>query len=391
MVTTFIANPGSTSRKYAVYRDAVCVVRIFCESTGAGFAMSVIENQTKVSQTEMSASEFAQSASFVLSFLVSEKYITSLADIIYVGIRVVAPGTLFTHHTIIDATYIDALRNVQAISPLHTPHLIDEIITVQKTLPKTSIVGISDSNFHTTIPEHIRRISVPEADAQAFDIYRFGYHGISFASIARNLQRVFDEVPKRTIVCHIGGGVSVGALRNGVSAGTSMGYSPVSGILMGSRGGDITAGVVAGLMVQKRLSGNALYEYLYKECGFKGVAGVSDLRLLLERKANGDEKASLAVKMFIHQIHNWIGSHAVLLGGVDAIVLTATASERNAHLRKLVLSNLSLLGVNMDFDKNEALVGGQGLIHTSGSQVKIAVMRTDEMGEMNRIVHDYFL
>jgi acetate kinase len=387
MASTLIVNPGSTSRKYALYTDGVCVVVLFCEATGAGFCANVIRNGVKISEEKMTANEFAHSVKYAVTYLTDHTEAPS-NGIDRVGVRVVAPGTHFMAHRTIDSEYIQKLKEIEDVAPLHIPGLIQEIKSIEKVLPGTAIYGISDSAFHETVPAYISTVSIPKEDALKYDIRRFGYHGISIASIARRLAEKLGEVPARTIVCHVGGGVSVAALKDGKSISTSMGYSPVSGTIMGSRGGDLTAGVVAALTVFKRLHGKKLYDYLYKESGFKGVAGVSDLRLVLERRASGDPDAVLAIDMFVHEVHSWIGAHATLLGGVDAIVLTATAAERNPAVRSLLLSGLELFGVEIDAERNDSLVGAEGFIHTEGSKVKVLVLKTDEMGEMEREVQD---
>ena len=384
MAFTFIVNPGSTSRKYALYNDGVCIVVLYCEMTGEGFSLSVIRNNTKVFEGQITAHEFENSVEKVIEYLLEEGDIKKLFDIQKIGVRVVSPGSYFTKHRVIDKKYLHELKDKEDVAPLHIPGLLSEIHAVKKAVPDAIVYGISDSVFHTTIPKHVRTVSIAKADAEKYDIKRFGYHGLSFASVAGRLQEKFGIVPSRTIVCHIGGGVSIAALKDGKSVSTSMGYSPVSGLLMGSRGGDIAAGVVAALTVFKRLRGKKLYEYLYKESGFKGVAGVSDLRVLLERKALCDEDAKLAVDMFVHQMQSWIGRHATQMGGVDAIVLTATASVRNPNIRKLLLSNLSLFDVELDEEKNDSLIGKEGFIHKEGSAVKVLVLKTDEMGEIER-------
>jgi len=388
MESTFIVNPGSTSRKYALYKDGVCVVVFVCESTGNGFSMSTVRNGVKISEKKMSATEYSHCATTAVNLLVSEKDIVALHDITHIGVRVVAPGTYFTEHRRIDDAYVTQLKKIEDVAPLHVPILINEIKEVRNALPKTNMFGISDSAFHTTVPEYISTVSIPRADAERFDIKRFGYHGLSFASVSNRLVAQFGELPERTIICHIGGGVSVSALKNGACVSTSMGYSPVSGVLMGSRGGDVTAGVVAALTVFKKLRGKELYEYLYKESGFKGVAGVGDLRLVLERRSTGDPDAILAIDMFVHELRSWIGAHATVLGGIDAIVLTATASVRNPELRKIILSGLSVFGIAIDSEKNDALIGNEGFIHAEKSKVKIAVMKTDEMGEVEKMVKE---
>jgi acetate kinase len=384
METTFIVNPGSTSRKYALYIDGVCIVVLYYESTGDTFQMSVIRNGIQVENTSITESEFALSAEKAIEYLCSKGDVANISAITKVGVRVVAPGSYFVAHKVIDEEYIDELKAKEDIAPLHIPGLINEIHSVQKALPDCLLCGISDSAFHNTIPEYVSTVSIPKADAQEYDIKRFGYHGLSFASIARKLQEKQYTSSSKVIACHIGGGVSVAALEDGKSIATSMGYSPVSGMLMGSRGGDITAGVVAALTTLKNLKGKELYEYLYKESGFKGVTGVSDLRVVLERRASCDEDARLAIDMFVYQIRSWIARHAVQLGGIDTVVLTATASVRNPALRKLILSDLTILGIKIDDEKNDALIGNEGYVHSEESSVKVLVLKTDEMGEIEK-------
>lgn len=385
MATTLVVNPGSTSRKYALYKEGVLVRVLFFEETGKSFVVSDIKNGTKCSEVHIRATEFAASVSYTLAHLINTGEIASRHEIAYVGVRVVAPGTFFTTHRLIDDAYVQALQEVAPIAPLHIPGLIEEIHGVRQELAHAVIVGVSDTSFHRTIPEHVAAISIDRADAQAYDIKRFGYHGLSFASLTRRLEEVFDEVPARVIMCHIGGGISVAAIHNGKSVATSMGYTPASGMIMGSRGGDVTAGVLATLIQKKKLQGEELYEYLYKQSGFQGVAGVRDLRLVLDRAVGKNHEAMLAVDMFVHQIHSWIAAHVVQMGGVDAIVLTATAAERNPVVRSLVLEGLEVFNIKIDAEKNDACIGCEGEIGASDSAVRIAVLKTDEMGEIARV------
>lgn len=385
MATTLVVNTGSTSRKYALYKEGRCQATLFFEETGTGFSFSVVRNGEKKSEEEIHVAEFEDSLSRAVSYLIESGDITDKNDIETVGIRVVAPGSYFVVHRIIDATYIHKLKEIASVAPLHIPGLLREIASVEKNFSDTLLIGVSDSAFHTTIPTHVRTVSISHADAQEFDIQRFGYHGLSFSSVAQKLEKQFGAVPKRVIVCHIGGGISVGALKDGASIATSMGYSPASGMLMGSRGGDIEADVLAALTIKKRLKGNRLYEYLYKESGFQGVSGIRDLRLVVERAVSGDADARLALDMFVYQIQSWIASHATLLGGVDAVVMTATASVRNPYVRSIVLSKLSLFGIELDADKNDALIGKEGVIHKEGSSVQVAVMKTSEMDQIEQV------
>lgn len=384
MATTLVVNPGSTSRKYALYKEGVLVRVLFFEETGQGFAVSDIENGTKLNETEITATDFSNAVSYTLTYLMQKEVINVRGEIDVVGVRVVAPGTHFTTHQLIDEAYIKSLEERAGTAPLHIPGLISELRAVMEELSHAKIVGVSDSAFHATIPAHVSTVSIAKADAATYDIQRFGYHGLSFSSISRRLADTFGEVPKRTIVCHVGGGVSITALKDGVSVNTSMGYTPASGLIMSSRGGDVTAGVLATLIQKKKLHGEMLYEYLYKQSGFQGVAGVRDLRLVLERAAQEDLDAKLALDMFVHQVHSWIGAHVAQLGGLDAVVLTATAAERNPQVRSLLLKGLETFGVMVDDERNECLIGQEGEIGTKDSPVRVVVLKTDEMGEVVR-------
>ncbi len=387
MARTLIINPGSTSRKYALYHNGMRKAVVFCEATGKGFEATLTVEGKVVLHELLSATQFTHALSYALDCLEDKDILSARHDITHVGMRIVAPGSYFMQHRIVDEVYVAKLRDCASVAPLHIPVVLDEIAASQKELSHTSIAAVSDSAFHSSIPEHVRRISISKADAERYDIQRFGYHGLSIASVARRVPELLGTMPRRTIVCHIGGGVSIAALSDGVSVATSMGYTPASGMIMGSRGGDVTAGVLATLVQKKKLSGKRLYEYLYQESGFQGVAGVRDLRLVLEHAAQGKEDAQLALNMFAHQAQAWIGSHVVQLGGLDAIVLTATAVERNPYVRSLLMDGLEVFGVHVDHDKNDSCISCEGVISAASSDVQVLVMKTDEMGEVLRQTH----
>jgi acetate kinase len=247
-------------------------------------------------------------------------------------------------------------------------------------------VGVSDSAFHTTADPAWRSAGVSRTDAERFDIYRFGYHGISVASVVKHLAVREGMVPRRVIVCHIGSGVSVTAVKNGRSLANSMGYTPASGIMMSSRMSDVSADVVAALMVRKGLTKKDIFSYIYGEGGFYGAAGVKDLRLVLDRAEKNDKAAIEALERFAREIKNYIAMYAMLMDGVDIIVLTATAAERNPAVRQLLVGQLPLLDSCVHEARNEALVNHEGYIHTDSSCTKILVLKTDELHEMYRVV-----
>lgn len=186
---------------------------------------------------------------------------------------------------------------------------------------------------------------------------------------------------------HVGGGISATALHYEESVDTSMGFSPASGVMMGKRVGEFDADALIALMARKgERSINALSMYLNTECGFKGVVGYADLRLVLQKYTEGDPNAAEAMQMFRYQLHRQIGGHVALLGGLDAFVFTGTAVVRNPFIRSFILDGLAGLGLVLDSEKNDSLVGKEGMIHSDRGEVPIGVMRSDEMGEIARVV-----
>lgn len=389
MGTTLLINPGSSSKKYALYRGTDPVMALRFEQTGHGYSVCSELKGTKGLCREVSASEFQNALSIVLDEAVKEKHIAAATAVARVGVRVVAPASYFTKHRLIDDEYVDRLSALLPVAPLHIPSMLTEIERVKALIPEAEHIGVSDSAFHSTADKAILATSIPFEDAEQFDLHRFGYHGISVASIVKHLVQKEGDVPERLVVCHIGSGVSVTGVQAGKSIGNSMGYSPASGVMMGSRMGDVPADLLAAAIVRKGLKGNAIFEYLFNEGGFKGVAGVKDLRLVLDRAEKNDMDAIQALQMFAHQVKSLIASFAMHMGGLDMIVLTATAAERNPVVRSLLVGELLALRTVLDETKNEALINSEGYIQTDDSDVKILVLKTDELGEMYRIVSQF--
>ncbi len=380
MAITLIVNPGSTSRKYALYRDGEVLASLIIEQAPDGVAACLsmvggIETcESWVSDTLEGAVEPA------LTRFIEKGVIGNVGAITQIGVRVVAPGVQFAKHQVVTETYVRDLEHVAYLVPIHIPLVLSELQQLQEVLPQVPVVAVSDSAFHQTQSAAFTTISLGDETLR-----RYGYHGLSFSSVVRKLQVQQGGVPARVIVLHVGGGVSVCALKDGKSIATSMGFTPASGMLMGTRGGDVGADALAGYMYTHDIGPVEALEILYRGAGFKAVAGISDLRLLLERAAQGDDAAMLARDAFIEQVAVWVAAHVVRLGGLDAMVLTATALIRNPELRARLLQKLQLFGVSVDVERNEVLIGKEGCIETSGS-VPIYVLKTDEMGEMEKVV-----
>lgn len=384
MERTLVINPGSASKKYGLYSGGRVVLTMAFEATQDGYERcSEIDGQRQTCEPA-TQDAFDAPIAEVLRLAQEKGCITERTDVSCVAVRVVAPGTFFETHRTIDAAYVAALEQKKSAAPLHIPRTLAEIACVQKELPDVHIVGVSDSAFHNTHPTYAHRYSIPADDAEMYDVYRFGYHGLSVQSATRQTETLLGEMPRNMVVCHIGSGVSVVALKNGVSIDASMGFTPGSGLMMGTRAGDLDPGALIYLLEQKGLSGEAAHHYVQKEGGFKGLIGNGDLRVALDRASKRDVPAKDAIDMFFYQIKKQIGASIAALGGIDALVLTATAAQRNPLVRTLVCSGLETFGIALDLERNDACVNRNGVISASGSSVTVAVICTDEMGEMAR-------
>lgn len=387
MDTTLVVNPGSSSKKYALYEGSALLGTFVFEKTREGFGKCFEVNGVRRSSGDITEKKYEDSLDEVFSLLISEGILQESTEVTKVGIRIVAPGTFFQSHRKIDDYFLSKLKAAECTAPLHIPLVVGEIEKLKKTLPQAAHIGVSDSAFHATLPPHVRMYSISRKDTETFDVYRFGYHGLSVSSVVRSVPLLLDLLPERMIICHIGSGVSVTALRHGVSIDTSMGFSPASGLMMGSRAGDIDPGALIYLLEKKDLDDGEAHAYIQREGGFQGLLGTSDLRVALDRCSKGDPKAEEAVRMFFYRIQKQIGASIAVLGGIDALILTATAPKRNSLVRALVCRGLEYFGIEIDEEKNELLEGKEGIISKGTARSAIAVVHTDEMGEIARITN----
>tara|TARA_B100000508_G_scaffold19515_1_gene13032 strand:- start:5383 stop:6561 length:1179 start_codon:yes stop_codon:yes gene_type:complete len=390
MGTTLVVNIGSSSKKYALYSEDQQVIELRFEETDSGFEVcsrtaGIQQVCESVNQEEYSSS-FLRVAEDVKRQLMQEAVGKKLDRAV---IRVVAPGTFFQKHAVIDEVYEKALLKRESAAPLHIPFTLREIAEIKKFFPGTPVIAASDSAFHSQMPPRAREYSILVDDVNTHDIHRFGYHGLSVSSVVRRIHPIIGQDPERMIICHVGGGTSVTAVKNGKSVETTMGFSPSSGLPMGSRAGDIDAAAILELMRVKSLRPADAEMYINTNGGLTGMAKDADIRRLLNRRSQNDAVATHALDVFAYKIQKAIAAQTVALGGLDAVVLTATAAIRSSELRSLILDGLTHLGVQISKDRNDLLVGKDGTINVRNSEVKVVVMRTDEMGEMAFIASQF--
>lgn len=380
-----IVNSGSASKKYALYEGNNEVFHAHFERGASGFIVTIISK----GQTENKAlanEEYASATDYIIAHLISDGVISDRKEIAGVGLRVVSPGTYFLTNRVIDDGYVRKLEEKKPQAPLHITPIISEIAEIVKSLPNTPIAGISDSAFHVTMNESARYYGIPMKTTKELDMLRFGYHGISVESILAKIKTMFGQIPHRTIICHLGGGSSITALRDGRTVDTSMGFTPLEGLPMATRVGDIDPGAAIYLGQHLGLDFQGLESFFNTQCGLLGLSGETDdvRELLALEESGGDQNASLALGTFVHRVKKYIGAYFAALNGLDLLVFSGTIGERSHNMRGRICENLEALGVVLDKNANEKMVSMDGQVQNDASPAKIAVIVTNEMGEIAR-------
>ncbi|MDO4889221.1 MAG: hypothetical protein Q4A25_00805 [Candidatus Saccharibacteria bacterium] len=380
-----ITNPGSSSRKYALYKgtDLVCSLHFEFEGKEIICTLKKADGSKKV--LKQTFKELTSTVANINRILTEEGYLGGMSKIDAILARVACPGEYFTEDHIVDEAYLKALEKGKKRAPLHVPVVAGEIEHFVKSFKDTPILAISDTSFHTDRPDLMKYYGFDTDIADKADIKKFGYHGLSIGSIV-NYMKEQDILPEKLIVCHLGSGSSLTAVFEGKSLDTTMGYSPIGGLLMATRCGDMDP--AAALALKRYLgyeSDESIEKYLNKDCGLLGVSGQSDdMREILRLRDEGDKRGTFAHAMYVYRVQSCIGQMAASLGGVDAIVFTATIGERSDEIRRTVTQKLSYLGFSLDDDKNVGDFEERHVNIAADGSKPIWVIRTDEFEEMLR-------
>lgn len=306
-----------------------------------------------------------------------------IGEIDAVGHRVVHGGTRFREPTVIDDEVEHAIQQLEPLAPLHNPPGLAGIHGARAALPDVPHVAVFDTAFHATLPDHAAAYAIDREVAAEHGIRRFGFHGTSYRYVskaaARFLGRPLEQL--RQIVLHLGNGASVTAIDGGRSIDTSMGLTPLEGLVMGTRSGDIDAGVVFQL-ARAGVDVADIDALLNRRSGLLGLSGSADLRDVVAAAARGETEATLALEVYLHRIRRYLGAYAVELGGVDAIVFTAGVGENSALIRGRAVERLGFLGVELDAGANESGERGIRRISTPSSAIELLVVPTDEEREI---------
>lgn len=380
-----VLNCGSSSIKYKLYNmdDESVLAQGGVERIGldeAFLKLTLPNGEKKTLMHDMP--DHKEGVNFVFQTLLSKEYgaIKSLDEIDAVGHRIVQGGDLFEKSCIVTKEVEDGIESLCDLAPVHNAGHLKGIRAVDHLMPTVPQVTVFDNAFHSTMPDYAYLYAVPYEIYQKYHVRRYGFHGTSHRYVSHRLAELLGKDIKdlKIITCHIGNGASVAAIKDGKVMDTSMGLTPLAGVMMGSRSGDIDASAVTYIMEKLGKKPQEMADYLNKESGVLGISGISSDMRDVENAANeGNERAKLALKMYFYRIKKYIGAYAAAMGGVDAIAFTAGVGENQIDMRKESCAGLEFLGIKIDDAKNNTR-GKEAEISTDDSRVKVWVVPTDE-------------
>lgn len=381
-----VLNCGSSSIKYALYNmdDKSVMTSGGAERVGleGAFVKVKMPDGTK-KQIMHDIPEHTEGVKFIFSLLTDPEIgvIKSLDEIDAVGHRMVHGGEKFNKSVVINDEVLKTFKECIDLAPLHNPANLKGVEAVSELMPGLPQVGIFDTAFHQTMPAHSYLYAIPYDLYKQYGVRRYGFHGTSHRYVS---QRVCDFLgvkyeDKKIITCHIGNGGSIAAVENGRCVDTSMGLTPLEGLMMGTRSGDIDAGAVTFLQKKLSLDADGMSDLLNKKSGILGVTGISsDMREIEDAIEHGNERAKMGLDMYNYRIKKYIGAYAAAMGGCDIIVFTAGVGENQYSTREAACEGLEYMGVKLDVEKNKTVRGEEAVISTPDSKVTVCVIPTDE-------------
>ena len=380
-----VINAGSSSLKFQLFdmENESVLAKGNCEKIGLSTSFISYNNGTK-QEIKADIPDHNVAIKLVLDLLTSADngVIKSLDEIDAIGHRVLHGGEIYKESVLVDDEVMANLEKLKPLGPLHMPANIAGIVACQKAMPNLKNVAVFDTAFHALMPKEAFLYAVPYEAYTDFGVRRYGFHGTSHYFVSNEVARIMGKDVKdlKIITVHLGNGSSMAAVKDGRSVDTSMGFTPLEGLIMGTRSGDVD-GSVAGFLAEKEgLTAGEMVTYLNKKCGALGISGVSsDMREINAAAEAGNERAKLVVPMMAHRIKKYVGAYYALLNGCDAIVFTGGIGENQEDLRELALAGLESLGIEIDVEKNKTLPRGTNeLISTPSSKVKVYRIPTNE-------------
>lgn len=379
-----VINCGSSSLKYQLINSETEAVlaKGLCERIGIDGVLTYQPEGGEKEKTEIPMPTHTEAINSVIAALTNEKtgVIKSLSEVGAVGHRVVHGGEKFTASCLINEESIKAIEECNDLAPLHNPANLIGIRACQELMPGVPMVAVFDTAFHQTMPETAYIYGLPYEYYEKYKVRRYGFHGTSHSYVSKRTAEIvgkpYDQM--KIIVCHLGNGASISAVNCGKSVDTSMGLTPLEGLIMGTRSGDMDPAIMEFVAKKEGLSLEEMTNVLNKKSGMLGISGVSsDGRDLDAAAAAGNKRAQLALDAFNYRVIKYIGAYAAAMNGVDAIAFTAGIGENNIQMREEVCANLGFMGVKLDKEKNN-IRGEERIISTEDSKVQVLLVPTNE-------------
>ena len=386
-MNVLVINAGSSSLKYQLLNPTTgeLLAKGLCERIGIDGLFTYkpqLPGKEAIKAASVSMPTHNEAIQAVLNALVDEKngVIGSMKEIDAVGHRVVHGGEKFAKSVVITDEVMQAIEECTPLAPLHNPANIIGIKACQELMPGVPMVAVFDTAFHQTMPPVAYTYALPYEYYEKDKVRRYGFHGTSHRYVSQRAAAMLGKDPSelKIITCHLGNGSSIAAVDGGKSVDTSMGFTPLAGLPMGTRSGDLDAGAMQYLMHRYDMDIDGMLNVLNKKSGMQGISGVgSDFRDLESAAAQGNERAALAREKFCYEVKKYIGAYAAAMGGVDAVVFTAGVGENSASQRLAIASDLEFMGVKMDAEAN-SVRGKETVISAADSKVKVLLIPTNE-------------
>ena len=380
-----VLNCGSSSIKYQLFdmETKTVLAKGGIEKIGleGSFLKLTLPDGEKVTLTK-DIPEHTTGVRFIFSVLTGEEYgvVKSISEIDAVGHRMVHGGEKFSKSVLLNDEVMETFIACTDLAPLHNPANIKGVNAVKDIAPDMPQVGVFDTSFHQTLPDYAYMYAVPYELYENYGVRRYGFHGTSHRYISKRVCEFLGVNPEeqKIITCHIGNGGSIAAVKNGKCVDTTMGLTPLEGLMMGTRSGDIDPGAISFIMDKLQLDSKGLSDLLNKKSGVLGVSGVSsDMREVDAAEREGNYRAKLANTMYYYRIKKYIGAYAAAMGGVDIIVFAGGVGENQIHCRAAVLEGLEFLGIELDEERNN-IRGEEAVLSSDASKVKVVLIPTDE-------------
>lgn len=381
-----VLNCGSSSIKYALYNmdDKSVMTSGGAERVGLDGAFVKVKLPNGEKKTVMhDIPEHTEGVKFIFSLLTDPEIgvIKDLNEIDAVGHRMVHGGEKFNKSVVLTDEVLKTFEECIDLAPLHNPANLKGVKAVSELMPGLPQVGVFDTAFHQTMPAHSYLYAIPYELYEKYGVRRYGFHGTSHRYVSKRVCDFLGVNPadKKVITCHIGNGGSIAAVDGGKCFDTSMGLTPLEGLMMGTRSGDIDGGAITFLEKKLGLDADGMSNLLNKKSGVLGITGISsDMREIESANDEGNERAKLALDMYSYRIKKYVGAYAAAMGGCDIIVFTAGVGENQASMREDVCKNMEYMGVKLDVEKNKTIRGEEAIISTPDSKVTVCVIPTDE-------------